>query len=86
MSQSTTDGGSKKASNSPERGFFARLMLFFRQVIDELRKVVTPTREELVKMTGVVLVFVVIVILLVTLLDWLFGMGASFVFGTPESV
>lgn len=61
-------------------------MLFLRQVVDELKKVVTPTREELIKMTGVVLVFVVFVILLVTGLDWLFGTGASFIFGNPDAL
>lgn len=69
------------SQNAEKRGFFARIMMFLRQVIDEMRKVVTPTRQELVKMTGIVLVFVVIVIALVSLLDWLFGMGASWVFG-----
>jgi preprotein translocase subunit SecE len=49
--------------------------------VDELRKVVTPTREELVKLTGIVLVFVILMIMLVSLLDFLFGTGASFVFG-----
>ncbi len=70
------------SQDAEKRGFFARIMMFLRQVIDEMRKVVTPTRQELIKMTGVVLVFVVIIIALVSLLDWLFGMGASWVFGS----
>jgi len=76
-------------STSPDaekRGFFARIMMFLRQVIDEMRKVVTPTRQELIKMTGTVLVFVVIIIALVSLLDWLFGMGASWVFGSSDGL
>ncbi|UWF77146.1 MULTISPECIES: preprotein translocase subunit SecE [Microbacterium] len=66
-------------------GFFGRIALFFRQVISELRKVVTPTRKELVKFTLVVLVFVLIVMGLVSGLDWLFGMLTHYVFGVPGS-
>lgn len=66
-------------------GFFGRIALFFRQVIGELRKVVTPTRKELVKFTLVVLVFVVIVMALVYGLDTLFGFVTHIVFGVPDS-
>ncbi|WP_309065482.1 preprotein translocase subunit SecE [Microbacterium sp.] len=66
-------------------GFFGRIALFFRQVISELRKVVTPTRKELVKFTLVVLVFVLIVMGLVYGLDTVFGYGTHFVFGVPDS-
>ncbi len=64
-------------------GFFGRIALFFRQVIGELRKVVTPTRKELVKFTLVVLVFVLIVMGLVYGLDTIFGYATHFVFGVP---
>ncbi|HIY85707.1 MAG TPA: preprotein translocase subunit SecE [Candidatus Yaniella excrementavium] len=74
------------SQNAEKRGFFARIMMFLRQVVDEMRKVVTPTRQELIKMTGTVLVFVVIIIALVSLLDWLFGMGASWVFGSSDGL
>ncbi|WBL20543.1 MULTISPECIES: preprotein translocase subunit SecE [Citricoccus] len=87
MSEVVAQNGGHDGSGKPQkRGVFGRLMLFLRQVVDELKKVVTPTREELIKMTGVVLVFVVIVVLLVTGLDWLFGTGASFIFGTPDGL
>ena len=67
-------------------GFVSRASLFFRQVIDELRKVVTPTRSELVNYTLVVLVFVVIVMGIITLLDLLFGWGVSWVFGDGSAL
>jgi preprotein translocase subunit SecE len=51
----------------------ARLSLFLRQVLAELKKVVRPTRTELVTYTSVVLVFVVIVMVYVSLLDLGFG-------------
>ncbi|MGV8976910.1 MAG: preprotein translocase subunit SecE [Cellulomonas sp.] len=64
----------KPALRGSERpGIFARIVLFVRQVIAELKKVVRPTRSELVTYTGVVLVFVVIVMAFVTVVD--FGIG-----------
>jgi preprotein translocase subunit SecE len=79
------------AANSPKgrptgrktekRGFFARIILFVRQTIAELKKVVTPTRRELVNYTLVVIAFVAIMMLLVTVLDLVFGQAAFFVFG-----
>lgn len=63
------------------RSPFARIALFIRQVIGELKKVVTPTRKELISYTGVVLAFVVIMMALVSGLDLLFGFGVSYVFG-----
>jgi preprotein translocase subunit SecE len=66
------------------RSPFARLVLFIRQVIAELRKVVTPTRRELVSYTLVVLVFVVVMMALVGGLDWLFSVAVTFVFGNPS--
>lgn len=63
--------------------FFGRIMLFLRQVIDEMRKVVTPTRKELITYTSVVLVFVLIVMGLVYGFDWAFSWLTSQVFGVP---
>lgn len=65
-------------------GFFGRIALFFRQVIGELRKVVTPTRKELFKFTAVVLVFVVIVMAFVYGLDTAFSWLTAQVFGVPQ--
>ena len=59
----------RPAKKAPKAGFFARIALFVRQVIGELKKVVAPTRKELINYTLVVLVFVVIMMLIVTLLD-----------------
>ena len=65
------------------RTFFARIALFIRQVFAELRKVVTPTRQELVKFTGVVLGFVVVMMAIVYGLDLLFVWLTTVVFGVP---
>lgn len=63
------------------RNIFVRIALFVRQVIGELKKVVTPTRTELINYTWVVLVFLVVVMLFVTALDFGIGKLAFWVFG-----
>jgi preprotein translocase subunit SecE len=70
----------RQARRSP----FARIALFIRQVIGELKKVVTPTRRELFGFTAVVLVFVIIMMAIVGALDFVFSALVVFVFGdTP---
>lgn len=72
-----------KKERAQRRGPFARVALFIRQVFGELRKVVTPTRKELFSYTGVVLVFVVIMMALVSGLDFGFSALVNFLFGDP---
>ena len=58
-----------------------RLRLFLRQVVAELKKVVRPTRTELITYTTVVLVFVVAVMIYVSILDIGFGKLVLWAFG-----
>jgi preprotein translocase subunit SecE len=53
---------------------------FYRQVVAELRKVVWPTRQQLITYFWVVLVFVVVVMTFVSLLDLGFGKLAFEIF------
>ena len=62
-----TSGSAKKP------GIGARLGLFYRQVIAELRKVVWPTQQQLITYFIVVLVFVLVIMTIVSLLDLAFG-------------
>ena len=55
--------------------------LFIRQVIAELRKVIWPTRRELVNYTTVVIVFVTVMVLIVSLFDFAFSQVVLAVFG-----
>ncbi|MCA1943160.1 MAG: preprotein translocase subunit SecE [Yonghaparkia sp.] len=70
-----------KKDRAEKRGPFGRIALFLRQVINELSKVVTPTRRELVTYTLVVLVFVIIMMAIVSGLDIVFLWLVRFVFG-----
>ncbi|MGN6127666.1 MAG: preprotein translocase subunit SecE [Humibacter sp.] len=72
-----------KKERAAKRNPFSRIALFIRQVFGELRKVVTPTRRELFSYTGVVLIFVIIMMALVYGLDQLFSWLVILVFGTP---
>jgi preprotein translocase subunit SecE len=55
--------------------------LFFRQMVSELRKVIWPTRKELVTYTVVSLVFVLFMVVIVTSLDYGFTKLVFEVFG-----
>ncbi|WP_159499247.1 preprotein translocase subunit SecE [Microbacterium sp. 18062] len=71
------------ATREKKPNFFVRIVVFIRQVFAELRKVVTPTRRELLKFTGVVLGFVVVMMAVVYGLDVLFVWLTTVVFGVP---
>ncbi|MEU5215515.1 preprotein translocase subunit SecE [Streptomyces sp. NPDC020807] len=71
----------RKGGKRGKKGPLARLALFYRQIIAELRKVVWPTRSQLTSYTTVVIVFVVIMIGLVTVIDYGFQEAVKYVFG-----
>ena len=57
------------------------LPTFYRQVVAELRKVVWPTRQQLITYFWVVLIFVLVVMTYVSLLDLGIGKLMFAVFG-----
>ena len=67
------------------QGLFARMGLFYRQVVAELRKVIWPTRRELITYTTVVIFFVASLTGIVAILDALFGRLVLWVFGSGGS-
>jgi preprotein translocase subunit SecE len=74
--------GKTVSVNSTERlGLFGRMSLFLRQVMFELKKVVWPTKEQLVTYTAVVVVFVIIMGLIIAALDFAFVKLVLLVFG-----
>ena len=60
---------------------FARFGRFLREVVAELRKVIWPTRNQMVTYTIVVIAFVAFMVALVGVLDLLFAKGVLAVFG-----
>ena len=63
-------GGRRRPGRVERRNVFSRLGLWWRQIVAELRKVIWPTRKELVTYTTVTLVFAVFMIALVAGLDF----------------
>jgi len=71
----------KNVKKRERTGPFAAIALFVRQVISELRKVVTPTGRELGTYVAVVIVFVLIVMAYVGVLDFAVGKLVLWAFG-----
>jgi preprotein translocase subunit SecE len=71
----------RRGGKRGKKGPLGRLALFYRQIVAELRKVVWPSRNDLITYTTVVIVFVVVVIAFVSVVDWGFGKLISSVFG-----
>ncbi|MBV9205415.1 MAG: preprotein translocase subunit SecE [Actinobacteria bacterium] len=69
------------AGRAAKRGSRTTPALFFRQMVGELRKVIWPTRKELVTYTVVCLAFVVFMVVIVTSLDYGFTKLVFEVFG-----
>ena len=78
-----TGSGAKKAGGKRvvKLSLSGRIALFVRQVVAELKKVVRPTRQELITYTGVVLAFVGVVMAFVALLDVGIGRLVLWAFG-----
>lgn len=60
---------------------FMRIGMFIKQIIMELRKIVTPTRKQLFFWSLAVFIFVVILMVAVTAMDYGLGNLAFLIFG-----
>ncbi|HVK25796.1 MAG TPA: preprotein translocase subunit SecE [Actinokineospora sp.] len=87
-SDSASDAADKKGRPTPSRdrkeskgSIFARMARFLREVVAELRKVIWPTRKQMIAYTTVVLVFVAFMVALIAGLDLGLGKGVFWLFG-----
>ena len=85
QSTATPERGRASDDKGEGRGPFARMGLFYRQVVAELRKVIWPTRRELITYTTVVVFFVAALTVYVAILDGAFGRLVLWVFGSGRS-
>ena len=82
-----TKSGEHKGRPTPTRdrkdtpGLIARTFRFLREVVAELRKVIWPTRKQMITYTAVVLVFVAFMVALIAGLDLALSQGVSALFG-----
>lgn len=62
--------------------FIAKIGRFFKDVFGELKKVVWPTKKQVVKNSIVVIVLVIISSLGISLIDYFFGLILKLFFGS----
>ena len=70
-----------KSEKAVKPNVFMRIGLFIKQIIDELRKVVTPTSKELFFWALAVFIFVLLLMALVTGMDFGLGKLTLWIFG-----
>jgi len=75
-------GKAEKPETSRRVGPVGRLTRFIREVFAELRKVIWPTRKELLTYTVVVVFFVAVMLTVIGLLDVGFARAMLWVFGS----
>jgi len=73
--------GASKAVTAKPPNVFKRLRKYLREVLAELRKVIWPSKKQMVTYTAVVLVFVVFMVAYIGGLDVLFIKGVTWLFG-----
>jgi preprotein translocase subunit SecE len=83
-------GGTTRTARRPGRGdgggffvlrWFNSLVRYIREIVSEMRKVIWPTRQEMITYTTVVVIFVVVVVAFVAGLDILFAKLVLWMFG-----
>ncbi|GGM49934.1 hypothetical protein GCM10011608_38540 [Micromonospora sonchi] len=80
----SADSRSKTRTDADKVGLFGRVARFIREVVAELRKVIWPTRKELLTYTTVVIAFVTVMLTIVAVFDFAFAKGVLWVFGNPS--
>ena len=70
-----------EAEKAAKPNVFMRIGLFIKQIIDEMRKVVTPTGKELLGWAVAVFIFVLLLMAFVTAMDLGLGKLVMWVFG-----
>jgi preprotein translocase subunit SecE len=74
-------GSTATPASGEKKNLFARIALFYRQIVAEMRKVVWPTRQELITYTTVVVVFVAAFAALVLVFDIGVARAVKAIFG-----
>jgi preprotein translocase subunit SecE len=64
--------GGRGARSRNDRKHRTSPIQYYREIVSELRKVIWPSRQELLTYTAVVLIFVTIMVLIVSGLDYVF--------------
>jgi preprotein translocase subunit SecE len=62
----------KAKEAKPKAGFFKKTARFFKDLKSEFKKIVWPSKKQVINNTGVVLAFMAITAIAIWLLDYLF--------------
>jgi preprotein translocase subunit SecE len=76
-----TDGKRKRVKPEDSRNPFIKLWVFLTQVVSELKKVIWPTRKQLIQYTIIVLIFVIVMVAFISALDLAFAKAVLWLFG-----
>lgn len=79
--QETRGGGAAVIQRGGPRFGFGRIGRFIREVVAELRKVIWPTRKELVTYAVVVVFFIAVMMAIIAGFDYGFASAVQWVFG-----
>jgi len=80
-----TTAGGRRPPLAPARAERAGLREYFRGVWDELRKVVWPGRDELLRMTGIVVATVILFGILTGGADYILSIGVRQLYTTSST-
>lgn len=69
------------AEKAEKQSFFARIGKFFRDQKSEVKKIVWPSKKQVLNNTAIVLVAIVIFAVAVGLFDWIVGMIIKLLLG-----
>ncbi|HUK72405.1 MAG TPA: preprotein translocase subunit SecE [Streptosporangiaceae bacterium] len=72
VTQTRGSAAERRGKSGPKKASRTSPALYFRQVVAELRRVIWPTRRDLITYTTVVLVFVLVMVGIVTGMDYAF--------------
>lgn len=70
----------EKTAKNPS--FFAKIGRFFKDIVGELKKVVWPSKKQVINNTIVVIVVVILSSLGISLIDYFFGLILKLFFGS----
>ncbi|MFP7697320.1 preprotein translocase subunit SecE [Trueperella sp. LYQ143] len=80
MSQAASEARAPKVKASKDKSLWQRIVIFFKQVLGEFKKVQRPTRAELWQLFLTVVFFVAVVMAFVYVIDLVFNQAMFWIF------
>jgi preprotein translocase subunit SecE len=83
--QNAPKKGGRQAGAPAKPSLFQRIATYFRGVVSEMKRVVWPSRQEVVNSTFIVLVTLVFFAIFTFVIDWLATGGMELIIGFAQS-